>query len=224
MNAPAVFRYTAPTNPQRHLFAARLMGADVSDAGPEDAGDILADAIVDLLKNIGVPNGLEAIGYTPDDAPALAAGAMPQRRVIDLSPRQVEESDHPPALPRLYDLVVDAGAGRRWQLPAASYRMDFAGRPVLLKENQPWRPRYLPKEAMRRRVPRLLRRVPLRRVPMLRRRPHLREPISVLRHFRHHRGPEVDVRGQARCGRCGQPVRVLPRGRLQAAGWLLTSW
>ena len=93
MNAPAVFRYTAPTNPQRHLFAARLMGADVSDAGPEDAGDILADAIVDLLKNIGVPNGLQAIGYTPEDAPALAAGAMPQRRVIDLSPRPVEESD-----------------------------------------------------------------------------------------------------------------------------------
>ena len=93
MNAPAVFRYTAPTNPQRHLFAARLMGADVSDAGPEDAGDILADAIVDLLKKIDVPNGLGAIGYTPEDAPALAAGAMPQRRVIDLSPRPVEESD-----------------------------------------------------------------------------------------------------------------------------------
>ena len=101
MNAPAVFRYTAPTNPERHLFAARLMGADVSDAGPEDAGDILADAIVDLLKKIGVPNGLEAIGYTPEDAPALAAGAMPQRRVIDLSPRPVREED-------LRDLFLDS--------------------------------------------------------------------------------------------------------------------
>ena len=93
LNAPAVFRYTAPTNPERHLYAARLMGADISDAGPEDAGDVLADAIVDLLKKIGVPNGLSAIGYTPEDAPALAAGAMPQERVIKLSPRPVDEGD-----------------------------------------------------------------------------------------------------------------------------------
>ncbi len=93
LNAPAVFRYTAPTNPERHLHAARLMGADISGAGPEDAGDILADAIIDLLRSIGVPNGLSAIGYTEADAPALAAGAMPQRRVIDLSPRPVEEAD-----------------------------------------------------------------------------------------------------------------------------------
>ncbi len=93
LNAPAVFRYTAPTNPERHLHAARLMGADVSSAGPEDAGDILADAIIALLRRIGVPNGLGAIGYTPQDAPTLAAGAMPQRRVIGLSPRPVQEED-----------------------------------------------------------------------------------------------------------------------------------
>ncbi len=93
LNAPAVFRYTAPTNPERHLHAAQLMGADVSGAGREDAGDILADAIVALLRKIGVPNGLSAIGYTPEDAPALAAGAMPQQRVIGLSPRPVTEED-----------------------------------------------------------------------------------------------------------------------------------
>ena len=93
LNAPAVFRYTAPTNPERHLHAARLMGADVSGVGPEDAGDILADAIVGLLREIGVPNGLSAIGYSETDAPTLAAGAIPQRRVIGLSPRPVEEED-----------------------------------------------------------------------------------------------------------------------------------
>ena len=93
LNAPAVFRYTAPVNPERHLHAARLMGADVSDAGPEDAGDVLADAIIGLLRRIGVPNGLGAIGYTAEDVPALAAGAIPQQRVIQLSPRPVEEAD-----------------------------------------------------------------------------------------------------------------------------------
>ena len=93
LNAPAVFRYTAPANPERHLRAARLMGADTAGAGPEDAGDVLADAIIALLRKIGVPNGLSAIGYTPEDVPALAAGAIPQQRVIGLSPRPVSEKD-----------------------------------------------------------------------------------------------------------------------------------
>lgn len=93
MNAPAVFRFTAATDPQRHLDAARLMGAQVSGAGPEDAGEILSESIVRLLKEIGVPNGLSAIGYGPDDAPQLAEGAMPQARVIKLAPRPVTEAD-----------------------------------------------------------------------------------------------------------------------------------
>ena len=53
LNAPAVFRYTGPTNPERHLHAARLMGADVSGAGPEDAGDILGDIIVKFIPRHG---------------------------------------------------------------------------------------------------------------------------------------------------------------------------
>ena len=37
LNAPAVFRYTASSNPERHMRAARLLGADIAGAGPEDA-------------------------------------------------------------------------------------------------------------------------------------------------------------------------------------------
>lgn len=93
LNAPAVFRYTAPTNPERHLYAARLMGADVSDASPEDAGELLADAIISLIKQIDVPNGLSAVGYTSSDVDRLVAGALPQRRVLDLAPRPVGEAE-----------------------------------------------------------------------------------------------------------------------------------
>jgi len=93
LNAPAVFRFTAPANPDRHLRAARLMGADVSGAGPEDAGELLAESIVRLLREIDMPNGLSAVGYGPADVEALAAGTMPQHRVTKLSPRPATEDD-----------------------------------------------------------------------------------------------------------------------------------
>lgn len=87
LNAPAVFRFTAPTNPQRHLRAAQLMGQDVRGASLEDAGDLLADAIVRLMQRVDVPNGLSAIGYSEDDVGKLVEGTLPQHRVVKLSPR-----------------------------------------------------------------------------------------------------------------------------------------
>ena len=93
LNAPAVFRYTGPMNPQRHLQAAALMGADISNARIEDAGDILAQTIINLIRQINIPNGLSAVGYTESDAKNLAKGAIPQHRVIKLSPRPVTETD-----------------------------------------------------------------------------------------------------------------------------------
>ena len=92
-NAPAVFRFTAPANPDRHIYAARLMGADASGTGPEDAGDLLADAIIKLAREIDMPNGLSAVGYGPDDVEGLVAGTLPQHRVVKLAPRAVTESD-----------------------------------------------------------------------------------------------------------------------------------
>ena len=93
LNAPAVFRFTAPADPQRHLYAAQLMGVDVSDADPDDAGELLALAIVDLARRAGMPNGLSAVGYGPDDVPRLVAGTLPQHRVTTLSPRPAGEAD-----------------------------------------------------------------------------------------------------------------------------------
>ena len=93
LNAPAIFRFTAPANPQRHLHAARLLGADVSDASPEDAGELLADAIIKLIRQIDIPNGLGAVGYTAQDVDKLVAGTLPQHRVTKLSPRPATEAD-----------------------------------------------------------------------------------------------------------------------------------
>ena len=67
LNAPAVFRWTAQADPKRHLWAAELLGADVRGASEEDAGEILAQAIIQIMKDTGMPNGLNAVGFTEDD-------------------------------------------------------------------------------------------------------------------------------------------------------------
>jgi hydroxyacid-oxoacid transhydrogenase len=93
LNAPAVFRFTAPADPQRHLEVARLMGADVSNARLEDAGDLLAQSIITLMRRTGMPNGLKAVGYGPADVDALVAGTIVQHRVTKLSPRPAGEAE-----------------------------------------------------------------------------------------------------------------------------------
>ena len=93
VNSPAVFRFTAPTCPQRHLRAAEVLGADCSGAKAEDAGPILADRIVSLMRQLGAPNGLSALGYGSQHIPALVEGTLPQHRVTKLSPRAADAEE-----------------------------------------------------------------------------------------------------------------------------------
>jgi hydroxyacid-oxoacid transhydrogenase len=93
LNAPAVFRFTAPADPGRHLEAARLMEAHQEGAQAEDAGEFLAQAIIGLMRETGMPNGLKAVGYRPEDVSALVAGTIVQHRVTKLSPRPASEAD-----------------------------------------------------------------------------------------------------------------------------------
>ncbi len=105
LNAPAVFRWTAAANPKRHIEAARLLGAETRGAEDADAGEILAGAIIAIMRRVGMPNGLAAVGFGPDDVDALVAGTLPQHRVTKLSPRPATESD-------LHELFL--GAIRYW--------------------------------------------------------------------------------------------------------------
>jgi len=93
LNAPAVFRFTAPASPQRHLQAAEMLGADIAHARPEDAGRILSDHLIELMRDLNIPRGLSALGYTTADIPDLVAGTLPQHRVTKLSPRAAGPDD-----------------------------------------------------------------------------------------------------------------------------------
>ena len=104
LNAPAVFRFTAQSSPERHLEAAEALGVDVAKVNKHDAGQVLADRITWFMQRLKVPNGLRAVGYSGSDIPALVEGTLPQHRVTKLSPRPASEED----LARLFE---DAMAG-----------------------------------------------------------------------------------------------------------------
>lgn len=89
VNAPSVFRFTAPACPERHLEASGLLGADRRGAGEEDAGEVLGGRIVDLMKETGMPNGLSGVGYGEADLAALTEGAYPQRRLLENAPLDI---------------------------------------------------------------------------------------------------------------------------------------
>jgi alcohol dehydrogenase class IV len=99
LNAPAAIRFTAPACPERHLQAADALGANTSNATLEDAGAILSHRVIEIMMRLNMPNGLSAIGYSRDDIPRLVQGALPQHRVLKLSPRPVDADD----LARVFD-------------------------------------------------------------------------------------------------------------------------
>ena len=101
VNAPAVYRFTGPACPERHMKAAEGMGADVEGAALEDAGNILADRVIDMMRQTDIPNGLRGVGYSEDDLEALTDRAFLQKRLLVNSPL-------PPDRDQLLGLFRDA--------------------------------------------------------------------------------------------------------------------
>jgi hydroxyacid-oxoacid transhydrogenase len=92
LNAPSVYRFTGEAAPERHLEAARFLGADTNHAGHDEAGETVARKLIEMMRAVNFPNGLNAVGYTEADAEALAERAFPQQRVIKNAPRDVTKS------------------------------------------------------------------------------------------------------------------------------------
>jgi len=92
VTAPAVFRFTGPSNPERHLAAAEIFGKDVSNVKRESAGEVLSEALSEFLLGLGdQPRGLKDLGFGSEHIEQLVEGTLPQRRVLMLAPRLSEE-------------------------------------------------------------------------------------------------------------------------------------
>ena len=92
VTAPAVFKFTGPSNPERHLEAAECFGVDVSQVKKESAGEVLSEALAKFLVDLGdQPRGLKHLGFTDGHIEELVEGTLPQRRVLMLAPSLSEE-------------------------------------------------------------------------------------------------------------------------------------
>ncbi|MCW2863261.1 MAG: iron-containing alcohol dehydrogenase [Actinoallomurus sp.] len=91
LTAPEAFRFTYEAGPERHVRAAALLDPELDQSG--DPAESLPSALLRLMRDIGIPDGTGAVGYTDADVPDLVAGTMKQQRLLATSPREVTDED-----------------------------------------------------------------------------------------------------------------------------------
>jgi hydroxyacid-oxoacid transhydrogenase len=91
LTAPEAFRFTFEARPERHLRAAELLAPGLDR--PNDDTEYLPAALTQLMRDIGIPNGIGGVGYDEGDVPDLVEGTMKQQRLLDTAPRPVTEDD-----------------------------------------------------------------------------------------------------------------------------------
>jgi alcohol dehydrogenase class IV len=93
LTAPEAFRWTFDSDPERHLAAARLLEPGRGARWTGEPRDVLPGILLDLMRDIGLPNGLAAVGYDEGDVDDLVEGALKQQRLLATSPREVGVDD-----------------------------------------------------------------------------------------------------------------------------------
>ena len=90
LTAPEAFRFTFPAAPDRHLRAAQLL--EPATEHRADA-DTLPAVLIRLMRDIGIPDGVAAVGFAGADVPELVEGALKQQRLLATAPRPANAQD-----------------------------------------------------------------------------------------------------------------------------------
>ena len=90
VTSPAAFRFTYPSDPERHRRVAEMLSGESIEKADENT---LPDVIIQLMKDVGAPRGVRELGYSEDDIDQLIDGAMKQQRLLVGAPREVTEED-----------------------------------------------------------------------------------------------------------------------------------
>jgi len=91
LTAPEAFRFTFDASPERHRRAALLLAPGADE--PDDPAELLPSVLIALMHDIGIPDGIGAVGYTESDIPDLVDGTMKQQRLLATAPKPVTEDD-----------------------------------------------------------------------------------------------------------------------------------
>jgi len=91
LTAPEAFRFTFEAAPLRHRRAAELL--DPAASAPNDDAAFLPDVLIRLMRDIELPGGVGAVGFTEADVDDLVEGALKQQRLLATAPRPVTAED-----------------------------------------------------------------------------------------------------------------------------------
>ncbi len=91
LTAPEAFRFSFDSAPERHLRAASLLAPEMDRL--DDPSEQLPAALTALMRDVGIPNGIGAVGYSEEDVPDLVPGTMKQQRLLATCPKTPDEDD-----------------------------------------------------------------------------------------------------------------------------------
>ncbi|RYJ06235.1 MAG: iron-containing alcohol dehydrogenase, partial [Actinomycetales bacterium] len=91
LTAPEAFRFTFAADPDRHVRAAQLL--DPTAEMTDDPADLLPQVLASVMRDVGIPSGLAAVGFSSSDVDSLVEGAVKQQRLLATAPLDVRDED-----------------------------------------------------------------------------------------------------------------------------------
>ena len=90
---PAVMRFNAGVAADRYADVASQFGIEGAGVRSAEVAEAVIDAVEELADDVGVPDGLGALGVEPDELDALADRTMKLERLLVGNPRRVTADD-----------------------------------------------------------------------------------------------------------------------------------
>ncbi|MGC9258178.1 hydroxyacid-oxoacid transhydrogenase [Desulfurella sp.] len=90
VTAPAALEFIIPTSASKLKKVAQLMGKNTDGLSDTEGAYLAKEAVVELMKDIDFPSGIEAVGFSEKDIEELSQSAMQVQRLLVCSPRPVK--------------------------------------------------------------------------------------------------------------------------------------
>lgn len=93
VTAPAAMEFISATSAPKLKKIAQLMGKNTKGLDDTEAASLAKEALVELMRDIDFPSGIEAVGFKESDIEELSQAAMQVQRLLVCSPRPVKIDD-----------------------------------------------------------------------------------------------------------------------------------